>query len=219
MIDQKIEQFVEEQRRSARGRRLEMLQKPLVGEKKLLSEVLLPTLKSLDGLTKEYEIVSQMGVKIYIDVFYKPLRLAFESMGYVEHAENITRERFSFEQMRVRSITAHGFRHVPFTWDELDKRPDQSRRSVYEILGRFSSSSDLTLDELSVYEREVLRFAVRLNRSLRMDDVQYCLKLGEDACRRVLKKLYSKKLIRPIGGGSIRFHEYVLEEKAGDYML
>jgi hypothetical protein len=94
MFDKEFEKFLEQQKRSAGGMRLEQLQKELTGEKKLLSAVIWPVLKSFAGLTMEHEVLSQTGVKIYIDVFYEPLGLAFESEGYVVHAENITRERF-----------------------------------------------------------------------------------------------------------------------------
>jgi hypothetical protein len=70
------------QRQSAKGIRLEQLQKDLVGEKKLLKKVLWPVLKSFDGIILEYELVSTTGVRIFIDVFYEPLGIAFESEGY-----------------------------------------------------------------------------------------------------------------------------------------
>jgi hypothetical protein len=105
-------------------------------------------------------------VRIFVDVFYGPLGLAFESEGYVSHAGNITRDRFSFEKKRVRTIGIYGYKYIPFSWDELEKKPDECRRSVYEYLGRFSSGHGIAYEELTVYEREVLRFAVCLNRPL-----------------------------------------------------
>lgn len=75
------------------------------------------------------------GVKIYIDTFFDPLGFGLESEGYVVHAESITRDRFSFEKMRVRTLALHGCRYIPFSRDELDKQPDACRRSFYELLG------------------------------------------------------------------------------------
>lgn len=111
---------------------MEQLQKDLTGEKKLLGTILWPVLKSFEGLTLEYELVSISGMRIFIDVFYEPLWLAFESEGFVAHAENITRDRFAFERMRIRTIASYGYKYVPFAWDEMDKRPEACRRSVYE---------------------------------------------------------------------------------------
>jgi hypothetical protein len=219
MFEYEYNLFLEEQRRSASGQRLEQLQKDLTGEKKLLKEVLWPVLNSFDGLIMEHELVSTTGVKIFIDVFYQPLGIAFESEGYVVHAENITRERFSFERMRIRTMAMYGYKYIPFTWDELDKRSDACRRSVYELLGRFSSTTGLAHKDLTVSEREVLRYALRLNYPLRLKDACYCLQLKEEATRHVLRKLMEKKLIKPISKGTHRHYAYGLEEKAKNYML
>lgn len=219
MFEREFERFLEEQRRSACGLRLEQLQKELIGEKKLLKEVLWPVLQSFEDLTMEYEMVSTTGVKMFVDVLYRPLGFAFESEGFVAHAENITRERFTFERMRVRTMTMYGYKYVPFSWDELDKRPEACRRSVYELLGRFSSTAGIAHKELTVFEREVLRYALRLNRPLRLSDACYCLQLRSEASRHVLRKLVEKNLIKPFGAGTQRYHGYVLEEKVMHYLL
>jgi hypothetical protein len=219
MFEQEYERFLEAQRKSASGLRLEQLQKDLTGEKKLLKEVLWPVLKSFDGLIMESEMVSTTGVRIFIDVLFQPLGFAFESEGFGAHAENITRDRFTFERMRVRTMAMYGYKYLPFSWDELDKRSDACRRSVYELFGRFSSTSGAALNELTVSEREVLRYAFRLNRPLRLADACYCLQMRPDACRPVLRKLLEKKFIKPLSKGTQRHHEYGLEEKAKNYML
>jgi hypothetical protein len=219
MFEHEFNQFLDAQRHSAKGQRLEQLKKDLTGEKKLLKEVLWPVLNSFDGLIMEHELVSTTGVKIFIDVFYEPLGIAFESEGYVVHAENITRERFTFERMRIRTMAMYGFKFIPFSWDELDKRSDACRRSVYELLGRFSSTNGLAHTELTVFEREVLRYALRLNRPLHLKDACYCLQLKEESTRQVLRKLMEKKLIMPVSKGTHRHYAYGLEEKVKNYML
>lgn len=219
MFEQDFERFLDQQRRSASGGRLERLHKDLTGEKKLLEVVIWPVLKSFDGITLEHEIVSTTGVKIYIDAFYHPLEFAFESHGFVVHAENITRDRFSFEQMRIRTIAMYRYKYIPFSWDQLDKSPDASRRSLYELIGRYSSNAGLAFEELTVFEREVLRYALRLARPLRLEDVRYCLQCGNEGTRNVLRKLVHKSLLKPIGSGTKRYHEYELLPKARDYML
>lgn len=92
MFEQEFDKLLHSQQSLATGTRLEQLQKNLVGEKKLLEVVVWPVLKSFDGIILEHEIISTTGVKIYIDVFYEPLELGFESEGFVVHAEGITRD-------------------------------------------------------------------------------------------------------------------------------
>jgi hypothetical protein len=147
------------------------------------------------------------------------LGIAFESEGFVVHAENITRDRFIFERMRIRTIAMYGYKYIPFGWDELDKKAEACRRSVYELLGRFSSNAGIAFTELTVSEREVLRYALRLNRPLHLADACYCLQLGAKPTRNVLVTLMEKKLIKPNGSGIQRHHSYLLEEKVKQYML
>jgi hypothetical protein len=219
MFEEAFEKLVHTQRLSAKGVRLELLNRNLVAEKKLLKEVVWPVFRSLDGIILEYELVSITGVRIYIDVFYERLGLAIESEGFVVHAENITRDRFSFERMRIRTILMYGYRYIPFTWDELDKRSEACRRYMYELLGRFSSHTGLTIEELSVPEREVLRYARTLNRPIKLKDACYCLQLGPKASRRVLLCLVKKQIIIPIHLDKQRVHAYVLEDHVNSHLI
>ena len=91
-----------DQDKSASGRRLEMLKKDLIGERKLL-RMLYSVFNTFDGMILEYDLISINGMRMFIDVFYEPLKLAFECEGYVVHAELITRDRFNFERMRIRT--------------------------------------------------------------------------------------------------------------------
>jgi hypothetical protein len=115
MFEKEFNEFLETQRKSANGLRLEQLQKDLTGEKKLIKEVLYPVFQSFEGLVMESELISSAGVRIFIDVLYEPLGFAFESEGFGAHAENITRDRFTFERMRIRTMVMHGYKYLPFT--------------------------------------------------------------------------------------------------------
>lgn len=185
----------------------------------MFETVLWPAFRSFDGFSLEYEIRSTSGVNIYIDAFYHPLQLAFESEGFVPHAEKITRDRFSFERMRVRTLGLYGYMYIPFSWDELDKQADSCKRFVYELLGKYTGSDDPSLRELTVYEREMVRFALRTGRPFNLQDVFHCLGLKKDAARKVLKQLMEKQLIRPLGQGNQKVRAYVLDDRASTYIL
>jgi hypothetical protein len=196
-----------------------MLYKDLTGTKKLLEVVLWPVLKSFDGLTLEFEVVSASGVRIFIDVFYAPLEFAFESEGFVAHSDNITRDRFSFERMRVRTMAICRYLYIPFTWDELDKKAESCRRAFYELLGRYTKLTGGSYSEFSLFEREVIRYALQLNRPIRLGDACHCLQSGPEFSRRVLRNLMEKKLLKPIAGNTHRHHTYVLEDIAREYLI
>ncbi|RJE89807.1 hypothetical protein D3P07_06145 [Paenibacillus sp. 1011MAR3C5] len=208
-FEQKFAIFLEDQRSKASARRLEMLERDLTGTIKLLREVIWPIFRSFEGIELEYEMRSPNGVTMFIDVFYLPYCIAFECDGYSAHVETITRERFNFEKSRVRSMLLKGYAYVPFSWDELDKKSAFCRSFVYELLGRYSSSEVLTL-----YEREIIRYAAQLNRPFRLNDICDCLGKKRDFSMKTVASLMQKQLIQPARPLSQRIHEYVLSEGA-----
>ncbi|MCD9021192.1 hypothetical protein [Cohnella silvisoli] len=218
MYKSEYTKLLEEQKRQATGMRLEMLLKQGEGERKLCEEILTPTLKTLKGIVLEKEIITLTGVKAYIDAYYEPLRFGFEGEGFVAHAENITRPRFDFERQKIRSMVALGIKYVPFSWDDMDKKPDMCRRTVFELLGRFSGNMGVSYREVSLYEREVIRYALWLDRPIRMSDVRECLQKGPETCRGVLREMVDKRLLKPLHDGLMRNHEYVLEEDASKHL-
>jgi DNA-binding MarR family transcriptional regulator len=190
-----------------------MLQRNLTGEIKLLKEVLWPVMGTFDDLEMEYEILSMTGVRIFGDFFYKTYRIIFECEGFVSHAETITRERFDFEKMRIRTFAQCGYIFFPFSWDDLVKRPEVCRRALYALLGKVGSSGEMTQYNLSVYEREVLRYALSLNRPIELEDACFCLRMGKSTSAKLLKALYHKSLIQSAGNGTQRIHTYELTDK------
>jgi hypothetical protein len=104
--------FLEEQMSHATGMRLELLKKQGEGERMLLVDILWPIRKTFKGLILEKEIVTLTGVKAYIDAFDDAFRLGFEGEGFIPHAEMITRPRFDFEKLKIRSMVAYGIKYI-----------------------------------------------------------------------------------------------------------
>ncbi|CAI6045772.1 hypothetical protein [Cohnella sp. JJ-181] len=208
--------FIDRQRKSATGRRLEMLQRDLSGTIKLFTDILLPVFGTLEGFHLEYEIVSASGVKIYADVYYEPLGIIFECDGFVPHVEMMTRDRFSFERQRVRTFTLGGYLYVPFGWDEMDKRADACKRAVLELLGKYGRAGKGLLD-LSTDEREVIRMAADRT-FFTQREVRAWLKVREEKTRKLMKRMLANGLIDKVGGGDKRGHGYALSGKGADLL-
>lgn len=219
MFEQAFEKYYKEQMSLASGRRLERLRQVDYGEKLLFSHVLWPVFQSFDGFEMEYELKNMSGISVYVDAMYVPLRLAFECEGFVPHAEKVTRDRFSFEKERARAIAFHKCKYVPFSRDEMKSDSAKCQRHVYELLGRYSGSDDAAIRELTVYEREVIRYAIYLNKPFKLADACYCLQLQEDTARKVLRTMLEKRLIQPVGQGTKTIRFYKLTERAKDYLL
>jgi hypothetical protein len=214
MFDYRFKEYFEEQYRKASERRREMLKKDLTGEIRLLRDVLWPVFGSFDGLEMEHEMISSTGTRIFGDFYYRPINGVLETEGFVSHAEKITRDRFDFEKMRIRTFAEYAYPFIPFSWDDIVKRPDACRRSLYAILGKYGSLGSRTAFELSVYEREVVRYALRLDRSFGWSDICHCLQVGRTKGLKVLRSLLDKGLISPAMEGRVRIHAYRLEDKA-----
>ena len=186
----------------------------------MLEVAVWPVTKSLEGIVLEKELVSRSGIKVYIDAFEGTARLALESEGFVPHAQNITRERFTFERRKIRTIASYGFVYTPFSRDELDERPEECSSSFAELLARNAGFGIGTIyAKLNVYEREVLRYARLLHRPFRPADVKFCLNCGDWFAGKVLKSLLEKKLIASFGLGVHRIRQYVLEPQAYRFII
>ncbi|CAN7713070.1 hypothetical protein [Paenibacillus sp. LjRoot56] len=214
MFEKEYEVFWNEQVHHAEGQRLEMLQRDLTGTKILLKEVLLPVLGSFDGLELEYEMLSLSGVKIYGDVCHPTLGIVFEEDSFITHAEKITRDRFSFERARARSVAMLGYTYFPFSRDELEKKPSFCQRNLYEWIGRFGNAQEVGLHELAVYEREILRFALTSNKPFNVKEVCHWLQLTRVTSSKILRGLVSKGLLSPSGGSLTRSYQFLITEKA-----
>jgi hypothetical protein len=212
VFEKEFEELLKEQIRGASGQRLEMLQRDLTGTKKML-EVLYPVLGTLVGLILEFEMVSLSGVKIYGDVFHPLLRIVFEEENFVTHAELITRDRFSFERARARSIAQFDYTYFPYSRDELEKKPEFCQRNLYERIGRITNTEGIGLLELPVYESEVLRFSLNHIRPFQLANTCAWLQLKKESCRKVLRNLETKGYIRKVGGSQIRCHVFLITPK------
>lgn len=218
-FDALFDDYLLEQQRAAVGQRLEMLKKDLTGTKKLLEVTVWPVFKSLEGIVLEYEFVSSSGVRIYLDAYCERLRLGLECDGFVAHGELLTRDRFTFERMRVRSTVLQGIRYAPFSYDEMDKKPEACQRFMYELLGRFGSSPGSQLLTLPLYEREVLRLGWAKGAPFTLMDICACLQVQDDTARKVAKRMMEAELLAPVGSGTKRFHMYRLTSKAERYLI
>jgi hypothetical protein len=218
-VEQDYDVYWREQVMSASGQRLEMLQRDLNGTKKLLDKVLIPVFGSFKYLTLEHEMTSVGGAKIYADVCHTRLKIVFEEDYFVTHAEKVTRDRFSFERARARSVAILGYTYFPYSRDELERKPDFCQRNLYELIGRIGNVEGSTIVQLPVYEREVIRCAMLHYQAFRLNEVSDWLQLKNETCRKVMRELQDKGFIHSIGGGVSRCHAFMLTDKAINLIL
>ncbi|MGR7943126.1 hypothetical protein ACU063_01510 [Paenibacillus sp. M.A.Huq-81] len=214
-FESKFNNFLEEQKKTASPRRLEMLEKDIHGTLVLFKEVLWPVFHEFEGFVLEYEFQGESGTRMYVDVFYKPLSIAFECDGYGAHAENITRRRFNFEKQRIRTMQLLGYVYAPFSKDELDGYAHSCRKYVQQLMGKLAGEKE---NELTIYEKEVIRAGAMIQRPFRVSDICRCLKKKESFSRKVIKSLVEKGLVQPSSSNLYRNHEFIVVSDALQYI-
>lgn len=219
-FEREFSKLLETEKKRASGQRLEMINKDLIGTIRMLEVTVWAVRRTLAGITLEKEIVNRSGYRFYIDAFEDFSRLALEAEGYAAHAQNITRPRFNMEKSRVRTIAAYRYVYTPFTKDQLEESPEECRSSYSELLASYGMvGANAAYEELSIHEREVLRFAKHLNRPLLPADAFFCLGCGRDFTLKLLKGLVEKELLIPSGKGTLRYRKYILTDRAYRYWL
>jgi len=103
---------------------------------------------------------------------------------------------------------------IPFSWDEITNKPEACRRALYELLGRQTAVPGAAFEELTLYEREVIHYAIWLNRPFGLQDMMTAIGKKEDYVRKVLREMKNKELVVPFTRGNQRIHRYILTEKA-----
>jgi hypothetical protein len=117
-------------------------------------------------------------------------------------------------------MATKGLIYMPYSKDQLDKQPDFCRQSMYELLGKQTSiAGRKVMEELSVSEREVIRYGLHLNRALKLEDVRYCLGCGYIKARKVINDLVEKNFVKAAGNTTQRIHKYQPLPIASEYML
>jgi hypothetical protein len=139
------------------------------------------------------------------------LKLAIEIDGYGPHASPISRTQFADQWIRQNHLIIDGWKILRFSYDDVKTRPRMCEQILQQFMGRFlgrdASSTDVTV---SYVEKEVLRFALSLDRPLTPQDVCDALSVKNAKARQILKTMLVKNLIQIAGKGSQRIRKYVV---------
>lgn len=76
------------------------------------------------------------------------------------------------------------------------------------MIGHLFGDHDSSPFDLSSRERDILRLALRLDRSIKLADVRALLDCGYDTARKQLILLENKKWLFPEGKGTARTHSW-----------
>ncbi|MEW8987568.1 MAG: DNA-binding response regulator [Bacillus sp. (in: firmicutes)] len=196
------------------GERLRRLQEGHnQAEMLFLKQVWWPSYYHFKFLHPEYEVDDFKDGKRYLDFAYiRPaLRICFEVDGYGPHLKNISRWQFSDSLERQNQLVIDGWTVIRFSYDQVNEKPRRCQQIVQQVIGR-RLGDDLDETTLSIFEKEVLRFAIRKGEAISPIEVQKHLKLSDKTVKKILSILVNKKVLIPAAGIN-RVRSYRLGEQ------
>jgi len=172
-------------------------------EKLLLQNVWWPLFKSLDHLHPEYEIYDWNRKSQFLDFAFLPQtgeRFGIECDGFQSHIKDMDREKFNYAVNRETFLTGMGWKMLHFSFDDVQQRPEVCRMLLQLVLAPHLARNSATPDILSG-EKEVLRFAWNLSKSIRPKDVEDHFHINFRTARKLLLSLTQKGLLKPVNTG------------------
>lgn len=206
-----IENLLNKHLAKRKGERYRRLKEGLGhAEQLFLQQVWWPAFGSFTDLHPEYEVKDFRDGTRFLDFAFlrHSLKLAIEIDGYGPHASQISRAQFADQWIRQNHLIIDGWKILRFSFDDVKARPRMCEQMLQQFMGRFLGWDASTDVKPSYVEKEVIRFALSLNRPLTPHDVCEILSIKKAKARQMLKTMLEKSLIQAVGNGSVRIRKY-----------
>lgn len=179
-------------------------------EKKFLQQIWWHSFGHFQDLHPEYEIKDFRDGSRFLDFAFlrHSLKLAIEIDGYVPHSSDISRAQFSDQLVRQNHLILDGWKVLRFSYDDVKNRPRMCEQALQQCIGRHFGDIFSQAMALNYIEKEIIRFALTLEREIKPTDVQILLQIGIKKAQRTLKEMYEKSLLEPGGEGRSRIRCY-----------
>ncbi|MBD8071616.1 DNA-binding response regulator [Bacillus sp. PS06] len=166
-----------------------------------LKQVWWPIFFQFKYLHPEYEVDDFKDGKRYLDFAYiRPgIRICIEVDGYGPHLRNISRWQFSDNLERQNQLVIDGWTVIRFSYDQVNEKPRRCQQIVQQVIGRWLGD-ELDESSLTIFEKEVIRIAVRKGVAISPKEVEKYLKLSDKTVRKVLSQLVEKRILIPASG-------------------
>jgi hypothetical protein len=109
--------------------------------------------------------------------------------------QNTDRNRYRRELNRETFLQTLGYRVVSIPYDDLEESPQVTRFLLKSLLSPYITAGG---SSYSMVEREVLKFAMRMDRPIRPSELVRELSINKRTALKVLKQLCGKGKLRPI---------------------
>ncbi|MFD0673702.1 hypothetical protein [Cohnella sp. GCM10027633] len=215
--------WFEKHKSEAKGERLRRLVKKLgYGEKLLLQQAWWPAVGNLDHLVPEFEFIGFDGKHYFMDYAYLqlPKPTAMEADSYGSHARDIDREEFSRGLDRQNEIVLTNWNILRFSTDKLKENPTACQQTIKRMFVSWYGGEDEMMAGLNIYQREIVRIALRSPVPFAQEDIRLALGKGETFTRAQLQELIVNEILEPAYDGERqRIHRYRLKASAFPNLL
>lgn len=145
-------------------------------EQMMLQHIWWPAFGHFQHLHPEYEVQDYNEGYRYIDFTYirSHARIAIEVDGYSAHLRNLSRRQFCDQWVRQMHLTNDNWTVIRIGYDDIENRPRLWQQLLQQMVGRLFGDS-ATINDLNVYECEILRLTLRIERPLQLVDVKVAL--------------------------------------------
>jgi hypothetical protein len=164
-----------------------------------------PLMGSFEHLHPEYEVYDWNRKSQFLDFAFVVANAKFgiEIDGFQSHIKDMDREKHSYALNRDNFLTGIGWKMLHFSFDDVQRRPDIAQMLLQLALAPYLIRSQVNLaPTLHAHEREVLRPAWSLGRSIRPIDVKNALQINFRTARNRLQALAAKGLLEPLSTGN-----------------
>jgi hypothetical protein len=203
-----------------KGERLRRLQEGHGhAEKLFLENVWWPAFGQFHHLHPEFEVFDFKDGKRYLDFAYIRLlvRIAFEIDGYGPHWRELSRWQFSDQCQRQNHLIIDGWQVIRFTYDDIKEKPRLCQQTVQQLMGRWFGEEH-RVDAATCIEKEIIRLALRLSRSITPEDICKHMEIEKKYARKLLYSLVAKRWITPASGKQ-RIRSYSLDLEGKRFVL
>lgn len=172
-------------------------------EKLFLQNVWWPLQGNFHDLHPEYEVFDWRGRSYFSDFawLHGHTKLLIEIKGYSVHVRDMDRQKYCNELNRETFFHAMGYNVVSFAYDDIEQRPEVCFTLLRMLLSRFQPSA-VPQKRAVMAEKEIIRLAIQLARSIRPIDVERHFQIDHRTVVKMLHRLCEKGWLVPVNGGN-----------------
>lgn len=196
----------------SRGERLRRLKyRHGFGEKLLLQQAWWPVVESLEFLYPEYELITPDGQYYYPDFVYirPPQPTCLEADSFSSHARDADRDTFARGLDRQNEIEFANCHILRFSIDKLKEDPLSCQQHIRRMLEQWYEEEQPDLLALPLYQREIVRLAIRTISPITVAMVCECLGKNRKFVYKQIDELVKTNWLEPASGAQ-RVRSYKL---------